>query len=252
MSKKTATCSTCDEEKHSWFTNGMCSACYKKSRHVEAVCENCEETKRGEFRRGLCSACYQKGRHVEAVCNGCGETKHCGFTNGTCSACYQRRPRRRETRNAWERRRVKGDEGYRLARRIARGIWGGLAGEKNARTLDLLGCTSEQLVAHFRFTKHEGCGENPHIGHILVPSSWAIKYAGDEGVILCYQLPNLAYQNPDENLRLKDSPWYDCPYITDATIEVAKRFLAIAGTGEPELAELSAFIEVYDLTFGAQ
>jgi hypothetical protein len=93
---------------------------------------------------------------------------------------------------------------------------------------------------------HEGCGENPHVGHILVPAAWARKYAGDEGVILCFQLANLAYQNPDENRQLGDSPWYDCPFITAETVAIARKFLAIAGTNEPELAELAAFVEVYE------
>ena len=112
--------------------------------------------------------------------------------------------------------------------------------------MELIDCTHEELLAHFQATRHDGCGDSPHVGHILIPASWARRYAGREGVILCFQLPNLAYQNPDENMKLGDTPWYDCPFITDETIAVAKKFLAIAGTDEPELAELAAFIEVYE------
>ena len=79
-----------------------------------------------------------------------------------------------------------------------------------------------------------------------MPASWAAKYAGDEGAKLCFRLPNLAYQNPEENKRLGAAPWYDCPFITAATIAVAREFLEMAGTAEPELAELAAFVEAWE------
>jgi hypothetical protein len=244
--KEMATCGGCGKEKHGNFTKGMCQACYLHSLKETATCEGCGKEKHDNFTKGMCRACYQESKKKVATCGVCGKEKHSRFVGGMCDTCYAKTPARRERANARSRRMEKEDEGYRLAKRIARGIWVGLSGKKNARTMNLLGCTHEELLAHFEASIHEGCGDSPHIGHILVPKSWAVKYAGDEGVVLCYQLANLAYQNPTENIRLSDNPWYDCPFITDETIAVAKKFLAIAGTDEPELAELAAFVEAHE------
>lgn len=243
--KKTATCEVCGKEKHDTFTKGMCGACHLDSKKKTATCEACGEEKYDGFVSGMCRACYQDNQKKTATCEACGNEKHGRFTKGMCGACYAKTPQMREKKNARQRQRTRKDEGYRLARRISCGIWFGLSGKKSKPTLDLLGCTHEELLAHFEATMHEGCGNSPHVGHILVPAAWARKYAGNEGVILCFQMANLAYQNPEENIRLGDTPWYDCPFITDETIAVARKFLDIAGTDEPELAELSAFVEAY-------
>jgi hypothetical protein len=120
-----------------------------------------------------------------------------------------------------------------------------LLGRKSASTLEIIGSSLEGLRQHFESTLHEGCGESPHVGHILVPASWAVRYGGDEAVRLCYRLANLAYQNPAENLALGPRPWFDCPYITSETIEVARQFIALAGTATPELVELAKFIDAW-------
>jgi hypothetical protein len=242
--KVTATCLQCNETKSDQFTGGRCGACRKRNSKATATCVECNETKVDVFIGGQCGACYKRNSKATATCVECNEAKFDRFVVGRCNACYTKQPHRRAAHNAWQRNRRREDEAYRLKRCLSVSLNAMLRGGKSATTLEIIGSSLEGLLEHFASTLHEGCGESPHIGHVLVPSSWAVRH-GDEAVRLCYRLPNLGYQNAAENIALGPNPWYDCPFITSETIEVARQFLAIAGTDEPELNELAEFIDAW-------
>ena len=244
-SKATATCVQCNVTKFGYFTaSGHCGACYKRNSKATATCVACNETKFDYFVGGQCGACYKRNSKATATCVECNETRFDLFRGGRCRACYRKQPHLRAAANARDRKRRREDEAYRIQTCLSAGLRSMLGGGKSAPTLEIIGSSLEGLLEHFASTLHEGCGESPHIGHVLVPSSWAVRH-GDEAVRLCFQLPNLGYQNAAENLALGARPWYDCPFITSGTIEVASRFLALAGTATPELNELAKFVDAW-------
>ena len=105
-------------------------------------------------------------------------------------------------RNAKRKERRKHDESWRIIQVCRTRLWNALNGRavKTAKTIELLGCTGEELKEYLEKTKIPGKDyTNVHIDHIIPCSSFDFTKESEQRK--CFHYTNLQYLPAEENIR---------------------------------------------------
>lgn len=118
----------------------------------------------------------------------------------------KRTPEQKRVRNEQLRDRWKTDEEYRIYHLMVTGLNTMLASKtKTCRTLNYIGCSKEELVAHLNKTKPD-TDEPLHIDHIIPKSLYNLT---EQDLTKCWNYRNLRLITAEENLRKHDALYMD-------------------------------------------
>ena len=149
----------------------------------------------------ICKTCEIE-KDVDEFYNRAKSGKRAKDKQSYCKQCYNSGADRRATQKAYQNHRYATDLAYRVLKisrvRLRKALKG--RGSKQARTMELVGCTADELICYLQELIPEGADlKDFHIDHIRPCASF--DFSDPEEIAKCFHWTNLQPLTPEANMR---------------------------------------------------